>query len=495
MSKYRFLLSICILLVLSGCNSNTPKTRFTLLQLNDVYELSPLNAGKTGGLARVATLQKQLKADNPHTYSILAGDLISPSALGTSVLDGEALAGKQMIALFNHLHWDYVTFGNHEFDVGRAALLKRLAESKSVFFSDNILDSVTQQPFAHSQKSVIFNVDDIKVGLVGVTLKHMPLDFVTFLDPLTSAQKSIQQLKQQNVDVIILVTHQDYMDDIAFAEKLDGVDLIIGGHEHENMYLVRGAKLVPITKADANAKSAFVHTISVDKQSGKKQVESKLVFLDESIPLDQETTAEVNHWQQQAFASFKKQGFDPEHVICTTRVGLDGLEASVRNKTTVLTDLIAQAYLHTFKTAELSLYNGGSIRIDDELPPGAITEYDIIKILPFGDNISLAQMPGEVLLKALNAGQANRGRGGFLHYANLSYADKQWRLNGQPIEPKRNYRVAMPNFLLDKGDQGLEFLLLSNNSAIKRLNDPQIDARKALIQELSASNCAAGLSQ
>lgn len=491
MSKYRFLVPICLFLILSGCNSQ--KINFTLLQLNDVYEMSPLNAGKTGGLARVATLQKQLKAVNEHTYSILAGDLISPSAIGTSILDGEPLAGKQMIALFNHLHWDYVTFGNHEFDVGKAALLKRLTESKSVFFSVNVLDKATQQPFAHSQKSVVFSVDGVKVGLVGLTLEHTPLDFVTFLEPLATAKKEIQQLKQQNVDVIILVTHQDYTDDIAFAEKLDGVDLIIGGHEHENMSLVRGANLVPITKADANAKSAFVHNISVDKQTGHKYIESKLVFLDESIPLDAETTEVVNHWQQQAFASFRKQGFDPEHVICTTHLGLDGLEASVRSKTTALTDLIAQGFLHTFKNAELSLYNGGSIRIDDEIPPGAITEYDIIKILPFGDNISLVQLPGEVLLKALNAGQANSGKGGFLHYANVKYANKQWLVNGQAIESKRNYKVAMPNFLLEKGDQGLEFLLLSNNSTIKRLNQPQVDARKALIQELAASECAARL--
>lgn len=488
MTKYRLLFSICLLLILSGCSSQ--KTNFTLLQLNDVYELSPLNGGKTGGLARVATLQKQLKAANDHTYSILAGDLISPSALGTSMLDGERLAGKQMIALFNHLGWDYITFGNHEFDVGKEALLKRLAESKAVFFSANVRDKATQQPFAHSQDKVIFNVDGVKVGLVGLTLEHIPLDFVTFLNPLASAQKAVQELKQQKVDVIILVTHQDYTDDIAFAEKLDGVDLIIGGHEHENMYLVRGAKLIPITKADANAKSAFVHNISIDKENGSKHIESKLVFLDESVPLDEETTAEVNHWQQQAFTAFRKQGFEPEHVICSTKVDLDGLEASVRNKTTVLTDLIAQAFLHTFKNAELSLYNGGSIRIDDLLPAGALTEYDIIKILPFGDNVSLVQLPGEVLIKALNASQANRGKGGFLHYANVSYANKQWLANGQAIDYKRNYRVVMPNFLLEKGDQGLEFLLMSNNPSIKRLNETQVDARKALIQELAASDCA-----
>lgn len=489
-SYYRFFF-LALLLTLSGCRSQ--KVNFTLLQLNDVYEISPINGGKTGGLARVATMQKQLKAANEHTYGILAGDFLSPSAIGTSLYNGEKLDGKQMIAIFNHLNWDYATFGNHEFDIGKPALLQRLAEAKTVFFSANVRDKATQQPFAHSQDNVIFNVDGVKVGLVGLTLEHVPLDFVTFLEPVASAKRAIQQLKQQHVDVIVLVTHQDYKSDIELAEKLDGIDLIIGGHEHENLYLVRGAKLVPIAKADANAKSVFVHNISVDKQSGVKQIDSKLVFLDESIPLDEETTALVKHWQEQGFAAFRKQGFEPERVICNTRVALDGLDASTRHKRTTLTDLIAQAMLHSYNDAELSLYNAGAIRLDDVLPAGAITEYDIIKILPFGGQLSLVQIPGEWLEKVLAAGKLNRGKGGFLHYANLSERDGQWLLNGQAIEPKRSYKMVIPDYLLDKGDKGLELLLLQNNPALKRLNGSKTEVRRALIQELTKNGCAAGL--
>lgn len=488
MLNHRGLSFICLLLTLSACSPQ--KVNFTLLQLNDVYEISPLNDGKIGGLARVATLQKQLKAVNEHTYSILAGDLLSPSAIGMSVFNGERLAGKQMIDIFNHLHWDFATFGNHEFDVGKAALLKRLAEAKTVFFSSNVLDSATHRPLAHSQETVIFDVDGITVGLVGITLPHTQPDFIALLEPLATANKAIRQLKEQHVDVVILVTHQDLSSDIEFAEKLADVDLIIGGHEHENAYVVRGAKLVPIAKADANAKSAFVHNISVDKQSGAKQIESKLVFLDDSVPLDEETTAIVNQWQQQGYAALKQQGFDPGHVICHTQQALDGLEASVRNKKTALTGLIAQAFLDVYENAELSLYNSGSIRIDDTLQPGAVTELDVIKILPFGGDLSLVQLSGELLEKALNAGEQNKGTGGFLHYANVSYADKHWLVNGQPIDPKRNYKASISNYLLDPGDKGLEFLTLNNNPAPIRLNEQPVDVRKALIQELAAKDCS-----
>jgi 5'-nucleotidase len=480
---YRLLI-IALLLSLSACSTNPQKITFTLLQLNDVYEISPLNAGKTGGLARVATLQKQLKAANEHTYSVLAGDLLSPSAIGTSIYNGEPLAGKQMISVFNQLNWDYATFGNHEFDIGKKALLQRLAEAKTVFFSSNVLDSETKKPLAHSQETVILNIDSAKVGLIGITLPELKPNFVSISDPFTAAQTAIQQLKPQ-VDMIVLVTHQDFKDDIRFAEKLQGVDLIIGGHEHENMYLFRGANLVPITKADANAKSAFIHNISIDKQSGKKSIESKLVFLDESMPLDAETEVLVKQWQQQAFDLFKQQGFDPEHIVCHTKEALDGLEASVRNHSTALTDVIAKAFLHAYKEADLSLYNGGSIRIDDIIPAGAITEYDVIKIMPFGGNVYLVQLSGDTLEKALNANKQNQGKGSFLHFANVSQNNGQWLINKQTIDTKKFYKVVLPDFLVEKGDKGLAFLTFKNNPTIKRLDIQPVDVRKALIQELS----------
>jgi 5'-nucleotidase len=483
MFKIYRLLIITFLLSISACSTNSQKITFTLLQLNDVYEISPLNAGKTGGLARVATLQKQLKAANEHTYSVLAGDLLSPSAIGTSLFEGEPLAGKQMISVFNQLHWDYATFGNHEFDIGKKALLQRLAEAKTVFFSSNVLDSDTKKPLAHSQKTVILNVDGVKVGLIGITLPELKPNFIDISDPFAAAQTAIQQLKPQ-VDMIVLVTHQDVKDDIRFAEKLSGVDLIIGGHEHENMYLFRGANLVPITKADANAKSAFIHNISVNKQTGKKSIESKLVFLDESMPLDAETDALVKQWQQQAFDLFKKQGFEPERVVCHTKEALDGLEASVRNKPSNLTDVIAKAFLHAYPEADLSLYNGGSIRIDDIIPAGAITEYDVIKIMPFGGKLYLIELSGELVEKALNANKQNQGKGSFLHFANVSQDKGQWLINKKVIDAKKLYKVVTTDFLVERGDKGLDFLTFKNNPTIKRLDVQPVDVRKALIQEL-----------
>jgi 2',3'-cyclic-nucleotide 2'-phosphodiesterase (5'-nucleotidase family) len=68
---------------------NNPQlyTQWTILQMNDVYELIPLSGGKKGGLARVATIRKLLREENPNTFTVMAGDVVSPSALGIKTKD------------------------------------------------------------------------------------------------------------------------------------------------------------------------------------------------------------------------------------------------------------------------------------------------------------------------------------------------------------------------------------------------------------------------
>jgi 5'-nucleotidase len=132
----------------------------------------------------------------------------------------------------------------------------------------------------------------------------------------------------------------------------------------------------------------------------------------------------------------------------------------------------------------LSLYNGGSIRIDDIIPAGAITEYDVIKVMPFGGKLNLVELSGEYVEKALNANKQNQGKGSFLHFANVSQINGQWLINQQAIDKKRLYKVVLTDFLLEKGDKGLDFLTFKENPTIKRLDVPAIDVRKALIQEL-----------
>src|SRR5687767_15693333 len=115
--------------------------KVTLLQVNDVYQFAPVDQGTTGGLARVLTLTKSIRQQNPNTLFLMAGDTISPS------VESITLKGAQMIEAWNAAGLDYATFGNHEFDFGPAVLKERIKESKFNWVAANVIDKTTNKPF------------------------------------------------------------------------------------------------------------------------------------------------------------------------------------------------------------------------------------------------------------------------------------------------------------------------------------------------------------
>ncbi|MEW6212269.1 MAG: bifunctional metallophosphatase/5'-nucleotidase, partial [Acidobacteriota bacterium] len=75
-------LALCALALMTAGAAAQKKPQsqtITILQLNDVYEISPVDGGESGGLARVATLVERERARSPHTLFLLAGDFLSPS--------------------------------------------------------------------------------------------------------------------------------------------------------------------------------------------------------------------------------------------------------------------------------------------------------------------------------------------------------------------------------------------------------------------------------
>jgi len=470
---------------------NTPHdtlVKLTLLQINDVYEITPVSNGKEGGLARLATLRQQLVRQNPNTFMILAGDLVSPSALGTAVVDGERLAGKQMISALNAAGLNYCTFGNHEFDLREQPFLQRLAESKFKWFASNAFDR-SQKPFPHVEENIVFTVanasnQQLRIGLFGVMLTKNKPDYVTYTDPLAAAQKQVQALRDK-VDILIAVTHLQLDEDVKLAQTVPGIDLILGGHEHENMQLWRGANFTPIFKADANTRSAYIHDLTYGTETRRLQIDSRLQRITEEIPEDTAVGQVVQGWIDQAFNAFRKMGFEPGKLVVNSPITLDGRESTVRNYPGKLTDIIVEGFLNATPGAELAIFNGGSVRIDDELPPGNISEYDVIRILPFGGNVVQVEMRGRLLQQVLEQGVANKGTGGFLHAANVTWnaPGNAWLINGKPLDQRRNYKTALNDFLLTGNEQGLSFLNRQNPD-LKVLNENVIDVRRALIVQL-----------
>jgi len=115
---------------------------FTILHLNDVYEATPVEGGRRGGLARVATLLQRLTADDPNTIAVMVGDFLAPSAIGATTHD----AGLHMIEALDARGLSYATMGNHEFDVGETDLRQRIHESRFAWIVANVKDG-QRRPF------------------------------------------------------------------------------------------------------------------------------------------------------------------------------------------------------------------------------------------------------------------------------------------------------------------------------------------------------------
>lgn len=455
-----------------------------ILQINDVYEIGPVEAGKSGGLARVATIRKRLLAENPNTFTVLAGDFLSPSALGTAKVDGQSLAGQQMVAVLNALGLDLATFGNHEFDLKEDQLLARLSESRFSWTSANVTRASGGAFPGVSSHAVLTGESQgnkVRIGVVSVTLNSNPQSFVAYADPTDSFRKELPALSGQ-ADVVMGLTHLAFEQDQALAESIPEVDFILGGHEHENSRAYRGSDFTPILKADANVRTVYIHHLTYDTARKSLAVDSRLVIVNDTIPEDPEVAKVVTDWENKGFAGFRQQGFEPTEQVAVTTIALDGHEASVRNKATALTDLLARAFQAEAQGSELAVYNSGSIRIDDVLPAGPVTQYDVIRILPFGGKVLTADIKGSLLAQALDQGLANRGSGGFLQTTNnVSKSGGSWAVGGQPLDPDRTYRIAINDYLAAGKEQGLGFLKPGPDLTIVKENR---DQRMAVIDQL-----------
>lgn len=474
-----------------GGEAEAEIVEFQLLQLNDVYEITPLSGGTEGGLARVATIRQALLEANPNTLTVLGGDFFSPSALGTAKINGDRLAGEQMVNVLNHLGLDLATFGNHEFDIKESQFRARLTESKFQWLSGNVL-TAAGEPWDNVPPYFITTISgendaEIRVGFVGVTLPSNPAAYVSYLDPFTQMQTYIDEIKA-DTDVIVGLTHLAIADDQRLAEEIPEIDLILGGHEHENIQQWRGKDFTPIFKADANARTVYIHKLAYDTELKQLTINSQLQVVNEAIAPDPFIAKVVNYWQQKAFDAFRDNGFDPAAIVTESPIPLDGLESSVRNQPTDLTDLIAQSMLAAAEDTELAIFNSGSIRVDDVLPPGTISQYDVIRILPFGGDIVTVDMKGEVLEQALNQSLKNRGTGGYLQTAAVSQDPdtQQWLIADIPLDSTKTYRVAVNDFLLSGKEVGLDFFSLDNPDIVSIANHG--DVRFALIEQLQQTN-------
>jgi 5'-nucleotidase len=436
-----------------------------------VYQVSPVDRGKRGGIARVGTLQKQIRAQSPNTLFLLSGDFISPSVAS------RLFKGKQMIAALNAAGLDIATLGNHEFDFGPDVLRERMKESRFAYTIANVFDKQAGQPFGGASQYIIRELAGVRVAIFGLLLAETasvsaPGPGVRFDDPIAAGKRLSRELRRQGADIIIALTHLPMRDDKRLAAEAD-IDLIVGGHEHELLESFAGRTLITKMGSDGrNLGRIDLNVARVASRAGQarsrvSRARFKLQSADlEAIPVtdavadDPGVAAVVGEYEKQLNATLGE-------VIGKTSVALDARASVIRFGESNLGNFLADVYKQAVG-ADCALVNSGGIRSDTTYGPGDLTKKDILSILPFENTLVKARLTGAHIKRLLEHGVSVAGQedGRFPQVSGLVFTYDARRpvgsrvtsieLGGKAVDPEKSYTIAVNAYLLGGGD-GYDF--------------------------------------
>ena len=222
----------------------------TILHTNDTHScLFPFGPQDSlGGIARMSTLIKQLKARDTNVLTLHAGDVF----VGT--FEFNKYLGYPELKIMEGLY-DAMALGNHEFDLGLSALagiLSGVIPGKSPIMLPVLCANFTAPPgldalvTPHLIKEVGEAGKAVKVGIFGVVTngsQYYSGDVLPYItDPIEAAKTQVGILRGEGCEVIICLSHLGLSadsDDAAGLASVPGIDIIVGGHSHDALDAAR----------------------------------------------------------------------------------------------------------------------------------------------------------------------------------------------------------------------------------------------------------------
>jgi 5'-nucleotidase / UDP-sugar diphosphatase len=420
--RTRRLILAASLLALGACSTShapvpsTPPLRFLLI--NDVYFGDTVRDG-TAGLARVAAIHDSLERTGPVTF-VLAGDFLSPSLLS------KWYRGEQMLQELNAARIDRVTFGNHEFEIDKDTLIARIANSRFKWTSANCM-MADGNPFPGVSKWDTSTISGVKVGVFAVTIVGDYRRYVKCNNADSSAHVAIAALKAHGAQIIYGLTHQNKEADSLLMLREPDITFILGGHEHDGHRILVGDRR--LLKAEANSRTAQLLTLT--RTANGWQQSDEAIRVDKRFPFEKATQSVVSSWND---SIAKRLG--PEKVVATTNFPIDGRDIINRAQESPLGDVVTDA-MRIGTGADAAVMNSGTMRIDDVIPAGPITNYQLESIFLFSDETRILNFPitGARLRAILEHGVADGsvGKGPYLQVSGLRYAWDHTRPSGSRI--------------------------------------------------------------
>ena len=475
--KLRFLTTAAALAMTAG--AATADYNLTILHTNDFHSrfepISKYDSGCSeesnqegkcfGGSARLITAitEARARADNP--ILVDGGDQFQGTLFYTYY------KGKLAAEMMNHLGYDGMTVGNHEFDDGPEVLRGFMDAVEFPVLMSNA--DVSQEPSLAGvlKKSTIIERAGEKIGLIGATPEDTdelasPGDNISFTDPLTAIQTEVDMLTKMGVNKIIVLSHLGHKKDLAIAPQLTGVDVIVEGHSNTLLSNTsdRAAGPYPMMIGNTALVSAYAYgkylgelNVVFDDEGNIKSATGEPIIMDAAVAEDEAVKARI----AEAAAPLEEIR---NRVVAYTDEAISGERVSCRTSECELGNLIADAMLARVadQGIQVALQNGGGIRAS--IDAGDITMGEVLTVLPFQNTLSTFEITGAVLLEALENGvsQLEDGAGRFPQVAGMSYtltpsAEVGSRISnvmvgGAALDLDATYGAVSNNYVRNGGD-------------------------------------------
>ncbi|MCM3766801.1 bifunctional UDP-sugar hydrolase/5'-nucleotidase [Neobacillus niacini] len=266
-----------------------------ILETSDVHgSIFPINYGTNQyadvGLAKVASLIKEERANNEHVLLVDNGDLIQGTPLSYHYAKINSHRPNPMIVAANEMKYDAAVFGNHEFNYGQNLLASAVKESSFPWLSANIVNGETGEPF-FGKPYIVKHAGDVKVGILGLTTSYIPnweqpqhIEGMRFNDPVLAAKKWVGILKEQEkADIVVISYHGGFERDLETGEptetltgenqgyqlclEVEGIDVLLTGHQHRQ---IAGKTINGVIVVQPGKNGVVLGKVSLQLEKGEK---------------------------------------------------------------------------------------------------------------------------------------------------------------------------------------------------------------------------------
>ena len=376
----------------------------------DYYTNKPDNRG----LAKIATLIKQIRKENPNVLLIDSGDTIQGTPLEYYHNKKNNQPPDPMMLGMNALNYDAMTVGNHEYNFGLQVLEKARSEAKFPWLSANTYDKGTNQ--THYQPYIVKEVAGVRIAVLGLTTPGIPnwenapnFTGLDFREPLSEAKKWVPELRRkERADVVVIAMHMGLEQDlrtgeinpgqvanenqaIAIAQQVPGVDFIFMGHTHRDVpsVTINGVQLIQANYWGRHLARADLYLENAGQRWRVIARAARTIAIDDRVAPDQEilNIGEPYDRETQAWLS---------RAIGDSGAELTATEARFRD--TAILDLIQRVQMETGK-ADVSM--AAVFNPEARIAKGPVTVRDIAGLYVYENTLVVLEVTGKQLREAL----------------------------------------------------------------------------------------------